>query len=105
MDHLWGGPLLPEQETAAGAWAGTNILEFGSGAAGPVATRYFAEHGATVMRVESSTRPDFLRVYALGPGNPHGLEGSDMFDALNVGKRCVTPQHEEPRRRSRWRGG
>src|SRR5207302_2676084 len=32
----------------AGAWAGTNILELGSGAAGPIATRYFAEHGATV---------------------------------------------------------
>src|SRR5206468_12211092 len=28
-----------------GAWAGTKILEFGAGAAGPIATRYFAEHG------------------------------------------------------------
>src|SRR5215475_9142978 len=45
----------------AGAWAGTRILEFGAGAAGPIATRYFAEHGATVVRVESASRPDFLR--------------------------------------------
>ena len=49
------------------AWDGVKILEFGSGAAGPIATRYFAEHGATVLRVESKSRPDFLRVYALGP--------------------------------------
>src|SRR5581483_532813 len=60
------------------AWSGVNILEFGSGAAGPIATRYFAEHGATVLRVESRTRPDFLRVYALGPNNPHRLAGSPL---------------------------
>jgi len=78
------------------AWDGLRLLEFGSGAAGPIATRYFAEHGATVLRVESSTRPDFLRVYALGPDNPHGLEGSELFDALNVGKRSVTLNLKEP---------
>jgi benzylsuccinate CoA-transferase BbsF subunit len=72
------------------------ILEFGSGAAGPIATRYFAEHGATVLRVESRVRPDFLRVYALGPDNPHGLEGSPLYDGLNVGKRNVTLNLKHP---------
>jgi crotonobetainyl-CoA:carnitine CoA-transferase CaiB-like acyl-CoA transferase len=80
----------------AGAWDGVRILEFGSGAAGPIATRYFAEHGATVLRVESKTRPDFLRVYALGPKNPHGLEGAPMYDGLNVGKRNVTFNLKHP---------
>ena len=47
------------------SWAGTRIVEFGAGAAGPIATRYFAEHGATVIRIESASRPDFLR--ARGP--------------------------------------
>ena len=79
------------------AWAGTRILEFGSGAAGPIASRYFVEHGAEVIRVESRSRPDFLRVYALGPGNPHGLEGSEMFDALNVGKRSITLNLKHPK--------
>src|SRR5512132_114170 len=78
------------------AWQGTNIIEFGSGAAGPIATRYFVEHGATVLRVESRSRPDFLRVYALGPDNPHGLEGAPMFDGLNVGKRSVTLNLKHP---------
>jgi len=84
------GPGAIAGEVGAGAWAGTRILEFGSGAAGPIASRYFVEQGATVLRVESVSRPDFLRVYALGPNNPHGLEGSDLFDVLNVGKRDVT---------------
>ncbi len=91
------GARAPTPTGSAGAWAGTNIVEFGSGAAGPIATRYFVEHGATVLRVESKGRPDFLRVYALGPKNPHGLEGAPMFDGLNVGKRDVTFNLKEPR--------
>ena len=84
------GASAVARPSGAGAWTGTRILEFGSGAAGPIASRYFVEQGATVLRVESVSRPDFLRVYALGPKNPHGLEGSDLFDALNAGKRDVT---------------
>jgi benzylsuccinate CoA-transferase BbsF subunit len=76
--------VTPEREE--GAWAGTRILEFGAGAAGPIATRYFAEHGATVVRVESASRPDFLRL-----GNY-----ADMFDALNCGKRSVTLNLKHP---------
>ena len=78
------------------AWSGTKILELGSGAAGPIATRSFADHGATVLRIESRTRPDFLRVYALGPNNPHGLEGAPMYDGLNVGKRNVALNLKHP---------
>lgn len=76
------------------AWAGTGIIEFGTGAAGPIAVRYFAEHGATVIRVESRSRPDFLRAY--GRDNPCGLEGSDMFDSVNVGKLGVTLNLKHP---------
>jgi crotonobetainyl-CoA:carnitine CoA-transferase CaiB-like acyl-CoA transferase len=79
-----------------GAWSGTRIVEFGAGAAGPIATRYFAEHGATVIRVESRTRPDFLRTYAVAAGSPHGLEGSDLFDVLNAGKLSVTLNLKHP---------
>jgi crotonobetainyl-CoA:carnitine CoA-transferase CaiB-like acyl-CoA transferase len=85
-DATEGARLHQGSGGSGGAWAGTNILEFGSGAAGPIATRYFVEHGATVLRIESRSRPDFLRVYALTPKNPHGLEGAPMFDGLNVGK-------------------
>jgi len=42
-------------------FAGTTILELGAGAAGPVAMRYFADCGSTVIRIESKARPDFLR--------------------------------------------
>jgi len=81
-------PVTPERQKAGagGAWVGTRILEFGAGAAGPIATRYFAEHGATVVRVESASRPDFLRLGTY----------ADMFDALNCGKRSITVNLKHP---------
>ena len=45
-----------------GVFDGLKVLELGAGAAGPVVTRYFGEQGAVVVRVESSRRPDFLRL-------------------------------------------
>ncbi|MEY2590776.1 MAG: hypothetical protein QOJ67_2760, partial [Acidimicrobiaceae bacterium] len=65
---------------------GTHILELGAGAAGPIATRYFAEHGATVLRIESRSRPDFLRTGAY----------AEMFDALNAGKRSISLNLKHP---------
>jgi crotonobetainyl-CoA:carnitine CoA-transferase CaiB-like acyl-CoA transferase len=91
------GAGFATQRAGKSAWEGTRIIEFGAGAAGPIATRYFVEHGATVLRVESRSRPDFLRVYALGPDNPHGLEGAPMFDGLNVGKRSLTLNLKHPK--------
>lgn len=91
-----GGGAGSAREPGAPAWSGVNILEFGSGAAGPIATRYFVEHGATVLRVESATRADFLRTMVLGPDNPHGLEGSGMYDGLNAAKRHITLNLKHP---------
>lgn len=69
---------------------GVKILELGAGAAGPVATRYFADHGATVVRVESSKRPDFLRMIRFTPDGPLGLDDSPMFVLMNANKRSVS---------------
>jgi crotonobetainyl-CoA:carnitine CoA-transferase CaiB-like acyl-CoA transferase len=78
------------------AWEGTKIVEFGSGAAGPIASRYFAEHGATVIRVESRGRPEFLRTMAVAAHSPFGLEGNFVFSALNLGKRSITLNLKSP---------
>ena len=66
------------------------VLELGAGAAGPVVTRYFADHGATVIRIESSKRPDFLRTIALTPDSKFGLDGGPMFVLLNPNKLSVS---------------
>jgi crotonobetainyl-CoA:carnitine CoA-transferase CaiB-like acyl-CoA transferase len=77
-------------------FAGTTIMEFGAGAAGPVATRYFADHGATVIRVESRQRPDFLRTLRLTPDTPGGLDGAHHFAVLNANKLSVALNLSRP---------
>jgi crotonobetainyl-CoA:carnitine CoA-transferase CaiB-like acyl-CoA transferase len=44
---------------------GVKVVDFTWVAAGPMITKYLAEHGAEVIRIESSTHPDLLR--AAGP--------------------------------------
>jgi crotonobetainyl-CoA:carnitine CoA-transferase CaiB-like acyl-CoA transferase len=78
-------------------FSGLKVIEMGSGAAGPVATRYLAEQGATVIKIESSKRPDFLRVLWLTPDSQHGLEGSPMFVMLNPGKHSIAIDMKDPR--------
>jgi crotonobetainyl-CoA:carnitine CoA-transferase CaiB-like acyl-CoA transferase len=78
------------------AWEGLKIVELGSGAAGPIATRYFADHGATVVRIESHTKPDFLRSYASAPFKQHGVEGSEFFCGLNGGKLDISLNMRHP---------
>lgn len=75
---------------------GMTLLEFGGGAAGPVSTRYFADHGATVIRVESRQRPDFLRILRLTPDSKGGLDGAEHFNVLNANKLSVALNLSKP---------
>jgi benzylsuccinate CoA-transferase BbsF subunit len=78
-----------------GALEGVNVLEFGAGAAGPLATRYLADHGATVVRVESRVRPDFLRLYGI-TATQKSLDASPMFAAFNANKLAITLNMKHP---------
>lgn len=89
-------------------FAGLKILEFGGGAAGPFGTRYFADHGATVVRVESRQRPDFIRLLRLTPDTAGGVDASHMFAMVNCNKYGVALNMSHPkgpeiaRRLARW---
>ena len=77
-------------------FAGTTLLEFGGGAAGPIATGYFGQHGATVIRVESRQRPDFLRLLRLTPTSAGGLDGAHHFAVLNGNKQSIALNLSKP---------
>jgi len=105
---LWGDQAtgfsaagLPAAKTSAptsgadGIFAGLKILEFGAGAAAPLATRYFADHGATVVKVESRQRPDFLRtIRDDGSGQ---LDHSSFFACINPNKLSAGLNMKDPR--------
>ncbi len=76
---------------------GLKVLEFGGGAAGPLGTRYFADQGATVIRVESKQRPDFIRLLRYTPGDPAGLDGSHMFAMVNINKLGIALNMSHPK--------
>jgi crotonobetainyl-CoA:carnitine CoA-transferase CaiB-like acyl-CoA transferase len=93
------GIALRTEIGPGGLFEGLRVLELGSGAAGPVATRYLAEQGATVVRIESSRRPDFLRMLHVTRDNrnePDILEHAPMFVLLNPNKRSVALNMKEP---------
>ncbi len=93
-----GGPL-PGAPGETGCLEGLRVLELGSGAAGPVATGYLAQQGARVIRIESSRRPDFLRLLHVTPDNrdePDILERAPMFVLLNPGKESLAIDMTKP---------
>jgi benzylsuccinate CoA-transferase BbsF subunit len=63
--------------------------------AGPASVRYFADHGATVVKIESELRPDGLR--GLGPikGEP-GWNTSHFFGDFNAGMHSLQLNLKEP---------
>jgi crotonobetainyl-CoA:carnitine CoA-transferase CaiB-like acyl-CoA transferase len=79
----------------AGIFAGLKIAEFGAGAAAPLATRYFADQGATVIKIESRQRPDFLRT--LRDDGSGKLDSSLFFACLNPNKLSAGLNMKEPR--------
>ena len=72
------------------ALEGLKVLDFMWVVAGPAATRVLADFGATVVRVESTSRPDTARgLQPLHNGEP-GPENSALFGNMNAGKLGLT---------------
>lgn len=70
--------------------AGINVLELAWVVAAPLAARYLADYGATVVHVESSTRPDTARTIQPFKDAQPGPERSGLFANTNAGKRGLT---------------
>jgi len=65
---------------------GIKVAEFAWVAVGPQSSRYLADHGATVVRIESHTNFELLRGAGPFPGNKPGLNGSMFFGKHNANK-------------------
>jgi benzylsuccinate CoA-transferase BbsF subunit len=81
--------------SSGGIFDGLKILEFGAGAAAPLATRYFADQGATVVKIESRQRPDFLRT--LRDDGSGKLDHSLFFACINPNKLSAGLNMKDPR--------
>ncbi len=95
---LASGTVTPRAEVAAGTdggapmLAGLRIVDLSMGWAGPLASRFMADMGADVVKIEACQYPDWWRGVDF---RPHVLaerlyEKAGRFNALNRNKRCIT---------------
>ena len=67
-------------------FAGIKVAEFAWVAVGPQTSRYLADHGATVVRIESHTHFDLSRAISPFPENKPGLNRSMYYGKYNANK-------------------
>jgi len=82
FDEVGPGPETPRGEPPAPSapLAGLRVLDFGIGGVGVEAGRMFADYGADVIKVETRSYPDFIRVVL-------GSEMSPSFASSSRSKR------------------
>jgi crotonobetainyl-CoA:carnitine CoA-transferase CaiB-like acyl-CoA transferase len=69
---------------------GIKIADFSWNIVGPLSARYFADHGATVVKVESTQRPDTCRITAPFKDNTPGVNRGTFFCNYNINKYSMT---------------
>ena len=75
---------------------GLKVLDFCWVAVGPMTTKYLAEYGATVVRVESAKRPETLRGAAPFKDGVSGINRSGYFANNNPNKFGITIDMRHP---------
>ena len=87
---------MPASTSRRGVFDGLKVVDFTWAAAGPITTRHLGDHGATVVKIESTRHPDTLRV---GPpfvdGKP-GINRSGFFAQFNPNKLSVAIDMTNP---------
>jgi benzylsuccinate CoA-transferase BbsF subunit len=76
--------------TTAQPMTGLRVLDFSWGGAGPFATKALADHGAEVIKVETSTHYDFPRTMPPYANKQKGINRSAYFSNRNSSKLGVS---------------
>ncbi len=87
---------LPAADAERRPLTGVKVFDFTSTVLGPTATRYLADHGATVVRVESLAHPETTRIATPYGGGQPGLNSSGYFATHNAGKLGLTLNMNKP---------
>ena len=78
---------------------GLKVLDFMWVLAGPGVSRTLADYGATVIRIESTQRPDPTRTVGPFQDNQSGLENSALWGNNNAGKYSISLDLKKPKAR------
>jgi benzylsuccinate CoA-transferase BbsF subunit len=75
---------------------GIKIADFAWIGVGPITVKYLADHGATVVHVESATRPDSLRLGQPALNGVPGINSSQFFANFNSSKYSLSMDMSKP---------
>lgn len=81
------------------ALEGIKVADFSWVATGPLSIKYLADHGATVVHVESHTRPDSIRVATPFKDGKPGIDHSGFFTDHNSSKYGMSLNLNKPKGR------
>ena len=85
-----GASPSPQGATREGAFAGLKVADFAWVGVGPIISKALADHGATVVHVESGTRPDVLRGIRPFKDDEPGIDRSQFMANFNSSKLGVS---------------
>ena len=75
------------------------MLDFAWVGVGPITTKYLADNGADVIRVESAARLDVLRIAPPWKDAQPGINSSQFFASFNTSKKGITLDLSKPKAR------
>jgi benzylsuccinate CoA-transferase BbsF subunit len=84
-------------EKREGVFSGVKVLAYAWAVVGPLTMKFFADHGATVIRVETSHRPCTMRSSAPYKDNKPGLNRGGYFTYYNPNILSFTLNMNHPR--------
>src|SRR5690606_21730795 len=79
-------PRPPGTAVRRPAFAGLNVADFAWVGVGPIISKALADHGATVVHVESSTAPDVLRLTPPFKDGQPGVDNAQFMANYNSSK-------------------
>jgi crotonobetainyl-CoA:carnitine CoA-transferase CaiB-like acyl-CoA transferase len=82
-------PARPVAATRGRPFEGLKVADFAWVGVGPIIAKALADHGATVVHIESSTRPDVLRLGPPFKDGEAGIDRSQFFANFNSSKRSI----------------
>lgn len=81
------------------AMEGVHVLDFSWVGVGPITTKYLADNGADVIRIESAARLDVLRIAPPWKDAQPGINSSQFFASFNTSKKGITLDLSKPKAR------
>ena len=76
---------------------GLRVADFSWVGVGPIVAKYLADHGAEVIRIETSTYPEALRRVGPFVNDQPGIDNSGYFANFNSSKRGMSLNFKHPR--------